>query len=90
MQQDKRSRLPARRLPRPQRRVRLPHPVHRDQRRDHRMGRRRDLPGGGRGDLLESHPFYTGKARTVDSKGVSPAPSGVTGRGEGQGADGTG
>lgn len=28
----------------------------------------------------ESHPFYTGKARTVDSEGASPASSGVTAR----------
>ncbi len=33
-------RLPLRRLPRPRRRVRVPHPVHRDERPDHRAGRR--------------------------------------------------
>lgn len=36
----------------------------------------------------ESHPFYTGKARTVDSEDVWPPSSGATEAGPVRGADG--
>ena len=42
---------------RPGRRIRVPDPVHRHERADHRVGRRRDVPGRGRGDLLGEPPL---------------------------------
>ena len=55
------ARLPPRRLPRPRRRLRLPHPVHRDQRPDDRLGRRRDVPRRRRRDLLGEPPLLHGQ-----------------------------